>query len=102
MKFNPPDGYEVATKKNATGAHGVPRTVVYHGSDGVWHAMHTAKDGTVTHYPKDYAPHEVLAKFVFMFDGLLSGIKQQRRRITWYIFHRVRNFFTSATTCFHA
>ena len=74
MKFSPPDGYEVATKNNATGAYGVPRTVVYHGSDGVWHATHTAKDGTVTHYPKDCAPHEVLAKFVFMFDGLLSRI----------------------------
>ena len=74
MKFSPPDGYEAATKNNATGAHGVPRTVVYHGSDGVWHAMHTAKDGTITRYPKDCAPHEVLAKFVFMFDGLLSHI----------------------------
>lgn len=72
MKFIPPDGYEVATKNNTTGPYGIPRTVVYHGSDGAWHATHTSKDGTVTHYPKDCAPHEVLAKYVFMFDGLLS------------------------------
>ena len=74
MKFIPPDGYEVATKNNTTGPYGIPRTVVYHGSDGAWHATHTSKDGTVTHYPKDCAPHSVVNKFVFMFDGLLSRI----------------------------